>query len=72
MVQKFLDYALKKLGDKNKIQQSCVKCCNTNFGTCESIRAHLMIHGISEGYTFWYHYGEMSSEPQFEFEDEDR
>ena len=70
-VQKFLDYALKKLGAKNKIRCPCMKCCNTNFGTHESVRAHLMIHGISEGYTFWYHHGEMCNEPQSESEDEE-
>ena len=70
-VQKFLDYTLKKLGAKNKIRCPCTKCCNTDLGTRESIEAHLMIHGISEGYTFWYHHGELSNEPQSESEDEE-
>ncbi|XP_052171518.1 uncharacterized protein LOC127787497 [Diospyros lotus] len=70
-VQKFLDYALKKLGAKNKIRCPCTKCCNTDLGTRESIEAHLMIHGISEGYTFWYHHGELNNEPQSESEDEE-
>uniref|UniRef100_M0ZLA0 Transposase-associated domain-containing protein n=1 Tax=Solanum tuberosum TaxID=4113 RepID=M0ZLA0_SOLTU len=37
------------------------------------VRDHLIVYGIIQNYTFWYHHGERLGEPQSdsEFEDDD-
>ncbi|XP_049396661.1 uncharacterized protein LOC125860692 [Solanum stenotomum] len=70
-VQKFLDYAFRKTGEEYEIRCPCVKCCNTTLGTHEIVETHLIVYGIIQNYTYWYHHGERLGEPLSESEHED-
>nr|CAD1825964.1 unnamed protein product [Ananas comosus var. bracteatus] len=65
-VESFLNYAFKRTGKNKEIRCPCVKCGNTYSGTRELVESHLKVYGIVQNYTFWYHHGERSSEPQSE------
>nr|CAD1838579.1 unnamed protein product [Ananas comosus var. bracteatus] len=65
-VQSFLNYAFERTGKNKKIRCPCVKCGNTYSGTRELVESHLKVYGIVQNYTFWYHHGERSGEPQSE------
>ena len=69
-VQKFLDYAFKKIGQNGKIRCPCIKCCNTVLETHEVVELHLKVYGIIKNYTFWYHHEERVDEAQSESDDE--
>ncbi|XP_020082200.1 uncharacterized protein LOC109705831 isoform X1 [Ananas comosus] len=70
-VQSFLNYAFKRTGKNKKIRCPCVKCGNTYSGTREVVESHLKVYGIVQNYTFWYHHGERSGEPQSESDGDD-
>ncbi|XP_050238212.1 uncharacterized protein LOC126687698 [Mercurialis annua] len=67
-VKSFIDYAFERTREDLNIRCPCIKCMNTLLGTRESVFSHLIVHGILENYTFWYHHGERSGEPQSESE----
>lgn len=67
-VEKFLNYAFTKLGEKQEIRCPCMKCCNASSRTREMVRSHLLVHGIVRSYTFWYHHGERLHEPESDSE----
>lgn len=68
-MKKFLDYAFQRLGEEFEIWCPCYRCCNTTFGTCETIDTHLKVYGIIQNYTFWCHHGEYFGEPVSDSED---
>ncbi|XP_059279095.1 uncharacterized protein LOC132033211 [Lycium ferocissimum] len=67
-VETFLDYAFTRLRDTQEIRCPCVKCCNASSRTRKMVRSHLIVYGIIESYTFWYHHGERLGEPQSDSE----
>ncbi|KAH0720115.1 hypothetical protein KY284_005145 [Solanum tuberosum] len=75
LVDRRLDdaYIIGRTGETDEIRCPCVKCCNTTPGTRKMVRDHLIVYGIIQNYTFWYHHGERLGEPQSdsEFEDDD-
>nr|XP_009792400.1 PREDICTED: uncharacterized protein LOC104239463 [Nicotiana sylvestris] len=68
-VESFLDFAFTRLSEARVIRCPCIKCCNTFSGTREMVKSHLIVHGIIQNYTFWYHHGEKLGEPQSTPED---
>lgn len=44
--------------------------CNTTLGTRKTVETHLLVYGIIQNYTFWYHHGEHLGEPLLESESE--
>ncbi|XP_075097586.1 uncharacterized protein LOC107787862 [Nicotiana tabacum] len=68
-VDNILDFAFTKLSEARVIRCPCIKCCNTSSGTREMVKSHLIVHGIIQNYTFWYHHGEKLGEPQSNSED---
>nr|CAD1832988.1 unnamed protein product [Ananas comosus var. bracteatus] len=70
-VQSFLNYAFKRTGKNKEIRCPCVKCGNTYSGTRELVESHLKVYRIVQNYTFWYHHGERSGEPQSESDGDD-
>ncbi|XP_075087560.1 uncharacterized protein LOC142169579 [Nicotiana tabacum] len=71
-VENFLDYDFKRLGETHEIRCPCVKCCNAISETRELIRSHLIVYGIVQNYTLWYHNGERLGESfsNYEFVDD--
>ncbi|XP_009601698.1 uncharacterized protein [Nicotiana tomentosiformis] len=67
-VEKFLNYAFTRLEETREIRCPCIKCCNAISGTRELVRSHLIVHGIIQNYTFWYHHGERLGEAQSDSE----
>nr|XP_033514204.1 uncharacterized protein LOC104104714 [Nicotiana tomentosiformis]XP_033514205.1 uncharacterized protein LOC104104714 [Nicotiana tomentosiformis]XP_033514206.1 uncharacterized protein LOC104104714 [Nicotiana tomentosiformis] len=67
-VENFLDYAFTRLKETREIHCPCIKCCNVISGTRELVKSHLIVHGIIQNYTFWYHHGERLGEPSSDFE----
>ncbi|XP_020249180.1 uncharacterized protein LOC109826563 [Asparagus officinalis] len=76
-VDQFLDYAYEKLLDSFnendedfEIRCPCIKCNNVKSGNRESVRTHLIVHGIIKNYRFWCHHGERQGESISEFDEE--
>ncbi|XP_020243341.1 uncharacterized protein LOC109821575 [Asparagus officinalis] len=76
-VDQFLDYAYEKLLDSFnekdedfEIRCPCVKCSNVKSGNRESVKTHLIVHGIIKNYRFWCHHGERQGESISEFDEE--
>ncbi|KAH0729678.1 hypothetical protein KY290_000797 [Solanum tuberosum] len=67
-VEKILDYAFTKLGETQEIRCPCIRCCNASSKTREMVRSHLLVYGIIQSYTFWYHHGERLGEPESDSE----
>ncbi|WMV40449.1 hypothetical protein MTR67_033834 [Solanum verrucosum] len=63
-VEIFLNYTFTRLREANEIRCPCVKCCNAVSRTREIVRSHLIVHGIIQNYTFWYHHGETIGETE--------
>lgn len=63
-VEIFLDYAFTKLGETQEIRCPCIRCCNASSKTHEMVRSHLLVYGIIQSYTFWYHHGGRLGQPE--------
>jgi len=57
-VEKLLNYSFTRLGETQEIRCPRVRCCNASSKTREMVRSHLLVYGIIQIYTFWYHQGE--------------
>ncbi|XP_016512128.2 uncharacterized protein LOC107829176 [Nicotiana tabacum] len=67
-LENFLDYGFTRLKEIREIRCPCIKCCNVISGTRELVKSHLIVHGIIQNYTFWYHHRERLGEPSSDFE----
>lgn len=63
-VENFLDYAFTRSRGTQEIRCPCVRCCYASSTTREMVRSHLLLYGIIESYTFWYHHGERLGESE--------
>jgi len=63
-VERFLNYMFTRLREANEIRCPCVKCCNAISRTREMVISHLIVHGMIQNYTFWYHHGERTGETE--------
>nr|XP_016454278.1 PREDICTED: uncharacterized protein LOC107778517 [Nicotiana tabacum] len=67
-VETFMDFAFKRLGGTREIRCPCVKCCNEISETREMVRSHLIVYGMIQNYTLWYHHGERLGESSSDYE----
>lgn len=51
-VENFVNYAVERTGEKDKIKCPYVKCKNSSSGTHEMVKYHLWTYDISQRYTF--------------------
>src|SRR5215469_4069439 len=58
-LQKFLDFAIEKVGDLGRIQCPCKKCMGVPWLSRQDLNDHLIIYGFKPGYDIcWDQHGE--------------
>ncbi|XP_050234230.1 uncharacterized protein LOC126682554 isoform X1 [Mercurialis annua] len=68
-IEPFISYAFRNKTDEHKVRCPCVRCNNTFSANRKMIRSHLIVYGIMESYTFWYHHGERVGESEIDKEE---